>query len=668
VSSPFADLDAFLALPRVSGLALSGDGSRLLTSVATLSPDRTRHVTALWEVDPAGERPARRLTRSRTGEADPVFAADGSLLFTSARPDPDGDEDADEGRPAALWQLPAVGEARVAGTWPGGLAAVAVARTAGTLVGLGDTLPASGDGDDDATRRARRKERGVGAVLHAGYPVRHWDADLGPGEPRLVVGELVDGGPVLWRDLTPEPGRALDRAELDVSADGRTVVTTWRVAEPGGAHRSVLVSVDTATGERRTLADDRRHDYGSPRLSPDGGRVAVLQERRGTATEPVDTRLLVFVLGEEQPPFVVGVDWDRWPAEVRWAPDGAALLVTADEAGGRPVFRVDLGDGEVTRLTGDRGHYTDLQVSPDGAVVYALRDAVDAPPAPVRLCARAVDQQPVALPGPADVVPVPGTLTEVHATAEDGTALRSWLVLPEGTGPHPLLLWAHGGPLGSWNGWSWRWQPWRLAALGYAVLLPDPALSTGYGLQMVRRGWGQWGGAPYDDVLALTDAALERPDLDAARTAMMGGSYGGYLASWTAGHTGRFRAVVTHAGLWDLKQFSGTTDVAYYWLREMTPEMVAANNPRAHLDAIRSPMLVVHGDRDYRVPVGEGLRLWWDLCSRTTGDSPHRFLLFPDEGHWVLKPQNAKAWYETVEAFLAWHVLGGAWVAPDVLA
>ncbi len=227
----------------------------------------------------------------------------------------------------------------------------------------------------------------------------------------------------------------------------------------------------------------------------------------------------------------------------------------------------------------------------------------------------------------------------------------------------------HGGPLGSWNSWSWRWTPWRLVAQGYAVLLPDPALSTGYGRAMVERGWGQWGGAPYDDVMALTDAALQRPDLDETRTAAMGGSYGGYLVNWIAGHTDRFRAIVTHASLWDLTQFAGTTDASYYWLREMTPEMAARNNPSAHADAIRTPLLVVHGDVDYRVPVGEGLRLWWDLCSRHdgVGDLPHRFLLFPDEGHWIEKPQNARTWYEAVEAFLAWHVLGGDWVAPDVL-
>ena len=125
----------------------------------------------------------------------------------------------------------------------------------------------------------------------------------------------------------------------------------------------------------------------------------------------------------------------------------------------------------------------------------------------------------------------------------------------------PLLLWAHGGPLSSWNTWSWRWNPWLMAAQGYAVLLPDPALSTGYGHDFIARGHGQWGGQPYRDLMAITDAAVARPDIDEARTAMMGGSYGGYMANWIAGHTGRFRAIVSHASLWALDQMFGTTDL-----------------------------------------------------------------------------------------------------------
>ncbi|HSV37885.1 MAG TPA: alpha/beta fold hydrolase, partial [Nocardioidaceae bacterium] len=275
--------------------------------------------------------------------------------------------------------------------------------------------------------------------------------------------------------------------------------------------------------------------------------------------------------------------------------------------------------------------------------------------------------------GPSPAPKLPGTLTEVESKGEDGSRIRAWLALPEGASaanPAPLLLWIHGGPLASWNAWSWRWNPWLAVAQGYAVLLPDPALSTGYGLDFIKRGWGAWGGAPYTDLLSITDAAETRDDIDQTRTAAMGGSFGGYMANWVAGHTDRFRCIVTHASLWALDQFGPTTDASWYWLREMTAEMAAANSPHLHVDSIRTPMLVIHGDKDYRVPIGEALRLWFELASRAEhedGELPHKFLYFPDENHWVLTPQHAKVWYQTVLAFLGHHVLGEEWATPELL-
>ena len=190
--TPFHDLDAYIALARISGLRLSPDGSRLITSVSTLDPTKTRYVTALWEIDPTGARRAHRLTRSAKGESGPDFLPDGSVVFTSERPDteaPDtGGRDDDDAK-AALWALPAGGgEARVVATRPGGLSGVVVAADAGTILIASGTLPGAVTADDDEKRRKVRKDRKITAVLHESYPVRYWDHDLGPDAPRLLAG------------------------------------------------------------------------------------------------------------------------------------------------------------------------------------------------------------------------------------------------------------------------------------------------------------------------------------------------------------------------------------------------------------------------------------------------------------------------------------------------
>ncbi|WP_085066719.1 S9 family peptidase [Catenuloplanes japonicus] len=655
--SPYADLDAYAALPRVSGLRLSPDGTRIVVGVATPDPKKNRYVTALWEVDAAGERAARRLTRSRAGESAAGFTPAGDLLFVSSRPEPDDAEGEDP--QAALWSQPAGGgDARVIARPTGGVRGVVVADDGGIVLGS-SLLPGSEGVEPDRERRKRRKDAGVTAILHEEYPVRFWDHDLGPARTRLLA--LEDDGDL--RDLTGHVGLALDDdTSWDVTRDGRTVVASWTVATERGGHRSTVVAIDVESGERRTLASDPGHEYGAPRISPDGTRVAIGVTRRSTADDPGDHWLGVVPLAGG-PVDDLTEAWDRRPHSARWTPDGATLIVAADDLGRGPLWRVDATTGEVTRLTPDDGTYTDVEISPDGAWIYALRATVAAPPAPVRI--DAATGVFTALPGPAPERPVPGRLEEVTATAADGTALRAWLALPAQDGPAPLVLFIHGGPQASSNAWSWRWNPWILTAAGYAVLLPDPALSTGYGAGFIRRGWGAWGDAPFTDLMTLADAAEAHPGIDASRTAAMGGSFGGYMANWIAGHTDRFDAIVTHASLWSLDQFAPTTDTSDYWTREMTAEMAAKHSPHLSADAITTPMLVIHGDRDYRVPIGEGLRLWWDLMSRSTAE--HRFLYFPDENHWILTPRHSAIWYETVLAFLGRHLRGEEWRRPSLL-
>jgi dipeptidyl aminopeptidase/acylaminoacyl peptidase len=658
-STPFDDLDAYLALPRVSGLVVSPDGSRAATTIAELNEQGTEYISALWELDPTAHLPARRLTRGAKGESSPAFTADGDLLFVAARPGTAGGNQ-DDKPPGALWRLPAAGgEALEVLALAGGIDGVHAARAADVTLVTAALLPSATDVEDDKRLRGLRKDAKVSAVLHTGYPVRHWDHDIGPAQPHLLDVSGV-------RDVTADPGQGLREATLDVSADGRFVVSSWQVPGPGASIRSTLVRIDVAIGERTVLVDDPEAELFAPAISPDGTRIAFLRETTSTPTQAPRITLCWMRFGEA---FVeLDSGWDRWPKSVTWAVDGSSLIVTADERGRGPIFAVDPATSTVTKLIDDGYGYTDVRAAP-GGVLYALRNSYAAPPHPVR-----IDPGGFVSALPCVEMPtLPGELTEITTTAEDGTTIRSWMTMPAGDDPAPLVLWIHGGPLGSWNAWHWRWNPWLLTARGYAVLMPDPALSTGYGQDFIQRGWGAWGAAPYTDLMAAADAACAHPRVDGTRTAAMGGSFGGYMANWIAGQTDRFDAIVTHASLWALDQFGPTTDGAYWWRREMTTDMTERNSPHRHVDAIGTPVLVIHGDKDYRVPIGEGLRLWYQLLTESAlpaaddGTSPHQFLYFPTEGHWVLAPQHAKIWYQVVAAFLDRHVRGVTGDLPELL-
>ena len=513
----------------------------------------------------------------------------------------------------------------------------------------------------DAERRKARKDRKVNAILHTGFPIRYWDHELGAESPRLFLVE--PGGPP--RDLVPDAGVALTEADYSISADAVTVAASWRTRGPGGAFPPGVVLVDVASGERTVLADEPDRERSSPRIAPDGSRVALLSTSRGSYDTPAEFALQIVPVKAGEPPVTVPVG-DLWPGEWVWSADSQTLYVAGDLHGRGAVLAVDPATGTVRRRLAADASYSSLCPSPDGRWVYALRSAVDAPPAPVRLDTAAADQRPVPLPTPAPVPAPPGRLTEV-ATEVDGASVRGWLCLPpEGDGPAPLMLWIHGGPFSSFNSWSWRWNPWVAVAHGWAVLMPDPALSTGYGPDFIARAWPHRAGPVWADLEALLDAVVVRSDVDGERTACLGASFGGYLTNWVAGHTDRFGAIVTHSGTWALDQKNDTADVAHNWLTWFGrpadhPDWYADNSPHHFADRISTPMLITHGNRDYRVPVSEALRLWWDLVSRWDGDPtalPHRFLNFTGENHWILSPANSEIWYETVLGFCGQHVLG----------
>ncbi|MBV8931543.1 MAG: PD40 domain-containing protein, partial [Kutzneria sp.] len=488
---PFAELADYNALPRLSSLALSPDGRRLVAVVSELAPDGKTWRGALWDVDPAGERTASRLTRATKSESAPVFTPDGSVLFLSARPDNEAKSGEGDGDRSALWLLPASGEARQVYSPPGGVASVLVARRAGTLV-LGTTVhPGAAVGGEDKAKRKAREDAGVTAILYEDYPVRHWDHDLGPDRLRLVsapgiaaVGGRLDGVADLTGSL---PHRIGDHAS--VSPDGRWVayVSEVEVSPDYGSRDTVRVIGADGADDRELAADidgtdGPRYSYTAPVFLPDSTAVLCLRVVESTAEQP-PAHTLVRVELDSGTITDLTPDFPHWPEEFLPSPDGRWVFFVGNQRGRRPVWRLDLASGEIVQLTAE-GAYSDLCVAEDASALYALRSSYTHPAEPVRIDPSSAGQTPVALPAPGKVPSLPGDLTEVETTVADGRTVRAWLAVPQQASagrPAPLLLWVHGGPLMSWNSWSWRWNPWLAVARGYAVLLPDPALSTGYG-------------------------------------------------------------------------------------------------------------------------------------------------------------------------------------------
>ena len=661
-SSPFtdfSDIDGFLRIPRLASVAASREG-RVVAAVQEADEPGAKLVSSLWELDPQGREPARRLTFSAKGESSPRFAPDGSLLFSSARPDPEG---GGEDETSAIWRLPRTGEAQVAASAPGGLSLLSVAED-GTMLGATSVLP-GGTLEDDAERRKARKDAKQTTIWHTGMPIRLWDHEIGDQSRRLVLvspdGDLTD--------LTPDVGTVtLYAASADLSPDGSTVATSWTRSVRGGETRSSIVLIDTATLRRSALLEADEHaQYGSPVFSRDGSRLAVI---RSTTSSPTDTsysRLEIHPIGGGDP--AIAQLGDLTLSDLEWAADGT-LLVAGDLHSSGAVLAIDPATGEARTMAGG-GVFSSLSAGADGNV-FALRSDVAGPSRPVRLTADGSAE----LLAPGTVDALPGTLEWVE-TAVDGITVGGWLCLPASASadsPAPVMLWVHGGPHGSYNAWSWRWCPWLAVERGYAVLMPDPAMSTGYGDAGLNRGWPRRPEVVYRECETLLDAVLERDELDGSRTAMLGASFGGFMANWIAGHTERFDAIVSHAGLWALDQQHRTTDAAASKMRvhrheEENPDWYRASSPHHEVDAITTPMLITHGNRDYRVPISEALRLWWDLVSSWDGepqDMPHRFLQLTSENHWVLTPSNALAWNEAVLAFCDQHVLGAEPV-PEVL-
>jgi dipeptidyl aminopeptidase/acylaminoacyl peptidase len=505
--------------------------------------------------------------------------------------------------------------------------------------------------------------------------VRHWDQWETPGTfSRLFVLPLADGRatangvPVAPNLRGHAPTRPFGGSEeVSWSADGRTLFFTLREAgraEPTSTNLDIYAVRDGAAPENLTPANQATDAL--PTASPDGRWLAYVSMAR-PGYEADRQILYVRDLASGRSRSVTG-EWDRSVGSINWAPDSRSLLVTAQDTLDTPLFRVDLATGRVTRLTreGTVGSVVPLR---DGSIVYTL-NTVEAPDdlwrlpsgggAPQRLTA--VNAQ---LLGQLDSV----SYRRFSFRGAGGDRVWGQIVKPASMSRTlPVAFIIHGGPQGSFNNsWSYRWNPRLFSAPGYASVSVDFHGSTGYGQAFTDAIRRNWGGAPLEDLRAgLAAAGREDPQIDVRNACALGGSYGGYMVNWIAGNwPDGFKCLVSHAGIFDTRIMAYETEELWFteWENGGVPWERTANetierwNPIRFVQNWRTPMLVIHGERDYRIPYSQSLAMF-NALQRREIDS--RLVMYPDENHWILKPQNSIQWYREVHGWLQRHLQPGA--------
>ncbi len=653
---PFT-VDDLLALDRVSSPAMSPDGARIAFVVARAGLGGERLVSSLWVVPtPGGD--ARQLTRGDERVSGPAFSPDGKrVAFVSDR----------AGEPQAFVLDLSGGEAVQATRLPTGVNDVLWTPDGKALLVTSDVDPACG-ADVRCAERARLEAKGK---PHASDRLlfRHWNAWRDRVRSHVLRVPL-DGGAAT--DLTPgdrdvPPAERGSARDLAVSGEAGLLYFV-AMSDPVEAisTNADVYAIPLAGGTPRRITSGPGWD-GSPRPSPDGKRIAWRSQPRA-GYESDRFHVMVASADGSQPRDLTAAS-DLSADELYWADGGRAIRFLALSAGVHRMYEVEVATGKLRALTQSR-NLSSVSATPDGRIAAAVVDSMTAPPE-IAVVDRAFGGGVAASPrtsfGAKAMARVAlGAARRLEATGKDGQAIHGWIVTPPGHRAgerHPAVVLVHGGPQGAWSdGWSWRWNPMLYAARGFTVVLPNPRGSTGHGQAYTDAVRENWGGTPFDDVMALTDAAIAAGDADGARMCAAGASYGGYMVNWINGHTDRFRCLVVHAGDFDLEM--SYYDTEELWFPEWDlggpayerPEAYARWSPHRFVSAWKTPTLVTHGELDYRVTVTQGLATFTALQRRGI---PSKLLVFPDEGHWIAKPKNAKAFHDVVLAWLSEHLASG---------
>ena len=658
-------VEDLVRMERVGSPALSPDGSHVVYTVRSTNLDKNRGNTQLWLIDLRTPKAAPvKLTQSEASSTDPVWAPTGdAIYFLSGR----------SGSSQVWRQAIAGGEASKVTDLPVDVDNFRVAPGGDRLA---MSLAVYRDCADLACTKQRlddlAKNKASGKVYDRLF-VRHWDTWADGRNAVLYAAPIdasgkVSAAPVslsgsLDGDVPSKPFG--DREEYNFSPDGKRVVFGVRIAGKGEAWSTNFDVYEVASegGAPRNLTADNPAWDAKPSYAPDGKTLAYLAMRRpGFEADRFRLMLLDVASGKKR---VLADSWDRSIADYKWSSDGKTVLATADDLGQHRLFAIDVASGKVSAVSanGAVGGFDERA----GTVVMTqanLRSGAQLFATTVGAAAASatqLTQQNAAL--LADVKF--GEFEQFSFAGANGQTVYGHVMKPWNAAPgakYPIAFLIHGGPQGSFgNSWSYRWNPQTYAGAGYATVFIDFHGSTGYGQAFTDSISGDWGGKPLTDLkLGLAAAVKKFPWLDRSRSCALGASYGGYMINWIAGNwSDGFRCLVNHDGVFDARGMAYATEELWFtdWENKgsyvANPAMHEKFNPVHFVKNWKTPMLVVQGDQDFRIPTAQGLGTFTAL-QRQGVES--RLVVFPDENHWVLKPANSLLWHHTVNDWLAKHL------------
>jgi dipeptidyl aminopeptidase/acylaminoacyl peptidase len=644
--------DDLMKVQRISDPQVSPDGTWIAYVVSTPDLDANKMVSHIWRVRSAGGAP-QQLTRGNDSDWRPRWSPDSkSIAFISSR-----------GGQSQVWILPADGgEARQVTRISTEADGVTWASKAGTLLFTSEVYP---DCHDEACNRKQlddAKSSKVKARVIDHLFFRHWDHWL-DGKVTHLFAVSADGGEP--RDLTPGPyiSPTFFLGAPDgyaISPDGKEVCYTSNHSQPLSAQawttNNDLFLVASAGGTAKDITAANPGSDASPQFSPNGRYIAYTSQ----PTNGYESSLFRLRVYDRETGRIEDLTsgFDQWVLSFAWTPDSDTIYFIAPEGIEQPIFKTSVSHPHVEKVLA--GYNDELSVAPNGSLVFT-HQSLTQPPEIYTASASGGEMTQLThmndalMAGiemnPGESVKTPGAL---------GAQIENILVKPPAFNPnkkYPGLMLIHGGPQGSWtDSWFYRWNAELFAAYGYVVMMTNFHGSIGYGQPFTAEISGDWGGAPYEDLMKATDYLAGLPYVDKDRIGAAGASYGGYMINWIEGHTDRFKVLVSHDGVFDLRSMYGETEELWFpeWELKGVPWKDSALykkwSPSHYIQNAKTPMLIFEGNKDYRVPEGQAFQLFTTLQRMGV---PSRLVYLEEEGHLVLKPLDSRFWYQTVQDWLA---------------